>query len=157
MKRLLGVVMVLLFSSALMPAQTGNAQAEQEVRELRHRFNEALLKVDVPTMNEVLAEEFLVVRSNGGVANKVEVVKDIISGKTKFETIEEVQEVSSRIYGDSAVMTTLEKMVGQAGGNVFSTQMRNSYVCVKRDGRWVLVLRQATPVRPPQPEATSAK
>src|ERR1039458_3170312 len=53
------------------------------------------------------------------------------------------------IYGNTAVLTTLEKTSAQIGGHPISGQARNTYVCVKRGGRWNVVLRQITPVLQP--------
>ena len=157
MKRLLvAVAVTALVAPVLTLGQTGNAQAEQQVRELRNTLNQALLKADVATLDKVFADEFTIIRPNGMAVGKAVAIKDVESGKTKFESIEEL-DGKSHVYGDTGVVTTLERMAGQVGGNPFSTQVRNTYVCVKRDGRWLVVLRQMTPVPPPKTEASAAK
>lgn len=84
------------------------------------------------------------------VVGKVEAVKDVESGRTKFDSIEELDSKTS-IYGNTAVTIANERITGQVGGKRFSSESRTSYVCVKRDGQWVVVLRQFTPIVPPKP------
>lgn len=55
------------------------------------------------------------------------------------------------------MLTTVERTNAQIGGRAISGQARNTYVCVKRDGRWVVVLRQITPVVPPKSETPAGK
>jgi len=159
MKRFTIVVAVLVLAlvvPVLTPAQTGNTKAEEQVRELCNSLNQALIKADVPTLNKVFADEFIIVRPNGTVVGKAEAVKDVESGKTKFESIE-ASDSQIHIYGNTAVMTTLEKTSAQIGGHPISGQARNTYVCVKRGGRWTVVLRQITPVLQPKNEAPAQK
>ncbi len=161
MRRLFAAVAVLILAlvssrPAIAQAQADNAQAEQQVRTLVNTLNQALMKADVATLNKVLAEEFTLIRANGMMVGKAVAVRDVDSGKTKFDSIEQL-DTKIRVYGDTAVMTTLEKTSGQVGGNPFSSQSRNTYFCVKRNGRWQLVLRQMTPVTTPRLEPTAGK
>jgi ketosteroid isomerase-like protein len=159
MKRFSITVAVLglaLGTPVLTLAQTGNAKAEQQVRELVNSLNQALIKADVPTLNKIFADEFTIIRPNGMAVGKADAVKDVESGKTKFESIE-ASDSNVHIYGNTAVMTTLENTSAQIGGHPISGQARNSYVCVKRGGRWIVVLRQITPVLPPRTEASTGK
>jgi len=159
MKRSLVIIAVLvlaLVTPALARGQSGNAQTEEQVRELCNSLNQALIKADIPALNKIFAEEFTIIRPNGTAVGKTEAVKDVESGKTKFESIEG-SDSKIQIYGNTAVMTDLEKTSAQIGGHPITGQARNTYVCVKRGGHWVVVLRQITPVQPPKPEAPAAK
>ena len=152
MKRFLATVALLALAwivPALALAQKSSAQAEQQVRELCNSLNQALLKPDVGALNKIFANEFTIIRPNGMAVDKAVAVGDVESGKTKFESIEQL-ESAIHIYGDTGVMTTLEKIAAQVGGKPVSGETRNTYVCVKRGGRWVVVLRQITPVVAPK-------
>lgn len=74
----------------------------------------------------------------------------------KFESID-ASDSTIHVYGNTAVLTTVERTSAQIGGRAISGQARNTYVCVKRDGRWVVVLRQITPVVPPKSETPAGK
>ena len=159
MKRLLVIVAVLvlaLVAPDLTLGQTRHAHAEQQVHDLCNSLNQALVKADVPTLDKIFADDFTIIRPNGMVVNKADAVKDVESGKTKFESIEELDS-KIHIYGNTAVMTTLEKTSAQIGGHPISGQARNTYVCVRQGGRWLVVLRQITPVPPPKTEASAGK
>jgi ketosteroid isomerase-like protein len=157
MKRFSVIVAVVVLALAARALMLGQAsKAEQQVRELRNTLNQALRKADVATLDKVFADEFIIIRPNGMAVTKADAVKDVESGKTRFESIEELDS-KTHIYGNAAVTTSLEKMTGQVGGNPFDRQMRNTYVCIKRDGRWLVVLRQMTPVLPPKTEASAGK
>ena len=142
------ILVVALVGPVLTLAQTSNAKAEQQVRQLCNSLNQALIKADVPTLNKIFADEYTIVRPNGMVVGKAEAVGDVESGKTKFESIE-ASDSNIDVYGITAVLTTLEKTSAQIGGHPISGQARNTYVCVKRGGQWNVVLRQITPVLQP--------
>ena len=155
MNRLLVAVAVLLMALSaptLMPGQVGNAQPEHQVREVCNTLNQALLKGDIATLNRVFADEFTIIRPNGMAVGKAVAVSDVASGKTKFDSIEQLDS-KVQIYGNTAVVTTLERVTGQVGGNPFNTQLRNTYVMVRRESQWVVVQRQMTPVATPKPDA----
>ncbi len=150
------VLVLALSAPVFMLGQTGNAQAEQQVRELCNSLNQALIKADVPTLNKIFADEFTIIRPNGMAVGKAVAVLDVESGKTKFDSIE-MSDSKIHIYGNTAVMTTLENTSARIGGHPISGQARNTYFCVKRGGRWIVVLRQITPVLPQKSEASAAK
>jgi|ERR1022692_75601 hypothetical protein len=159
MKRILVIFAVLvpaLFVPALTFAQAVDAEAAQQVQNLCKSLNEALVKADIPVLNTIFANEFIIIRPNGTVADKAVAVKDVESGKTKFESIEELDS-KTHVYGNTAVTTTLERVKAQVGGNPVNTEMRNTYVSVMRDGRWMVVQRQMTPVISPKPAGSAGK
>jgi ketosteroid isomerase-like protein len=150
------VLVLSLVAPALTHGQSNDAEAEKQVRELRNTLNQALLKADGPTLNKVFADDFVIIRPRGMMVGKTVAVSDVETGKTKFESLDDV-ESNVRIYGNTAVLIYLEKMSGQFVGKAVSAQLRNTYLFVKRDGRWVVVLRQMTPIAAPKPEATPAR
>jgi ketosteroid isomerase-like protein len=156
MRRLSSVVIAVILCLAPVPMLGQADKAEQQVRELCNSLNQALIKADVPTLNKIFADEFTIIRPNGTAVGKAEAVKDVESGKTKFESIE-ASDSTIHVYGNTAVLTTVERTSAQIGGRAISGQARNTYVCVKRDGRWVVVLRQITPVVPPKSETPAGK
>jgi len=119
-------------------------------------LNQALIKADVPTLNKIVADEFIVIRANGAIIGKGEGVKDVETGKIKFESVE-MLDSTVHVYGNTGVMTTLEKTSARIGGRPISGQTRNTYVCVRRGGRWLVVLRQFTPVLQPKNEVSAGK
>lgn len=91
-------VLVLALAAPVTLAQTGDAQAEHQVSELCNSLNQALIKADVPTLNKIFADEFTIIRPNGTVVGKAEAVRDVETGKTKFESIE-MSDSTVHIYG----------------------------------------------------------
>jgi len=108
---LLAAVAIYLLAAPLALGQGGkDGNVEEQVHNLCKSLNQALVKADVPTLNKIFADEFIIIRPNGTVVDKVEAVKDVESRKTKFESIEELDS-KVHIYGNTGLVTTLEKAV----------------------------------------------
>jgi len=143
--------------SSMMPPPMSASEAEQQVRELHNTLNRARLKADVAVLDKGLADEFILIQPNGTVVGKAELLEAIRGGKIKDYSIEE-SDPKIRVYGDTAVMTTVEKTTGEQFGMPSSGLFRNGMAYAKRGGKWVAVLHQMSPiVTPPQPNAAPGK
>ena len=150
MKRSVAIVTLVILALAVpasMLAQQ-NSKAEQQLRELRNTLNQALLKGDIAMLEKDLADETITIRENGSLASKAELLESFRSGKVKYDSLEE-SDTNIRIYGKTAVMTSIRKVTGQAFGKAMSGQTRNTYVYVYRNGKWLPVLHQMTAIMPP--------
>jgi hypothetical protein len=64
------------------------------------------------------------------VVNKADAIKDVENGKTKFEWIEELDS-KVHIYGNTGLVTTLEKTSAQIGGHPI-TWSSAQHLCVRQ-------------------------
>jgi ketosteroid isomerase-like protein len=84
------------------------------------------------------------------VQTKAQRLADIKSGTNRFDTLES-SDRTVRVYGDTAVMTSLTTLKGQYGGQEASGRYRVTQVLVRRGGGWQIVAIQMTPIATPPP------
>jgi ketosteroid isomerase-like protein len=156
MKRSFTIAAVLIAALAAVPALMlgQESKAEQEVLELHRANDQALLKADIATLDKNMADDITVVEGNGVITSKADLLEHLKSGKMKFESIEE-SDAKIHVYGNTAVITSTSKVTAEVFGRHLSGQARNTYILLKRDGKWVAVLHQMTPIAPPKSEMTA--
>jgi hypothetical protein len=133
-----------------------SSSAEQKIQTIGDQNRQALLKADVATLDKNLADDFTVIQPNGTVIDKSGLLKALSTGALKFDSLE-WSEVKTRIYGNTAVMTSIWTRTGVALGIPNSGQVRNTAVLVNRGGRWRAVLFQFTSIAPPPSGAATGK
>jgi ketosteroid isomerase-like protein len=70
----------------------------------------------------------------------------IKSGTIKYDAVK-VDELKTRVFGDSAIVTGLVTAKTQVGGQTQSGIARNTATLVKGQGRWQIVASHASAVR----------
>ena len=146
MKRLVAIVAIVVLALAIPDRMLGQeSKAEQQIHKVSNENMQAMLKGDTATLDRNWVDEFIVIQPNGTVLTKAENLARVSSGGIQFTTTEELDS-KIRIYGKTAVMTTTWKRTGS--GDPLQALTRNTYIFVKRDGRWQAVLRQMTSITP---------
>ena len=135
----IGVLLVAVWSSA-------PAQVEDSVRALEASRREALLAGDTVALSKLLAPDFMEISRLGTVRTRVDNIRDIASGTLHLTSIK-YDSLTVRVYGDVAVLTGIADNTGTMRGFPFSGKIRYTRVFVRRDGRWLAVLMQQTPMQ----------
>src|SRR5579859_464986 len=78
-------------------------------------FNRALKEQDYAALEELYASDYMLVRPNGSVLNKQEVLQDLRSGGLRFHSIE-LGQTEVRMYGLTAVLTAENQAVSSRNG-----------------------------------------
>jgi len=142
--RLLALVMAISLAAASPSSgQAAATQAEQEVRAVERQFNDARLHADVAMLDRLLADDWTITHGDSSIDTKAQYLGDLRSGVRKFEWVKE-QEVAVRLYGETAVVAGLTESKVLFKGRVTGGLLRVTRVYVKRDGRWRMVVSQAT-------------
>lgn len=149
---LIGAIIISLFSVTAGQTATRKAarmsKSEEAVRDAERSYAEAVLRQDVPTLERLLADDFIATSSRGEVRNKSQEIDDIKpSSKPDPDYAMEdfkLDDVNVRIFGETAIVTgrsTLKvSYKGQSGTSLF----RYTRVYAKRKGRWQVVAQQLT-------------
>lgn len=112
------------------------------------QFFTALIENDLPTLDEILADDFVLIEVIGGSeVFKSGLLEVLRSGRLKFQTIEPADN-RVRLYQTAAVVTGRTKMSGRFGETPFSTSSRYAHVYVRQPDRWRMVSAQGTPISP---------
>jgi ketosteroid isomerase-like protein len=125
--------------------QTGES-VEQQIKTLSDQLAQALLKGDTSFFEKYLADDYTGIYASSQPYTKAESLKP---GALKYESFD-VREMKIRVYGDTAVVTSLTSAKGtiRGEGKPFSGDYRTTRVWVKQKGGWKLVAFQATQVPP---------
>lgn len=143
----LAIGMVLLsfaFAQSAPDQRAENSDSEKEVREMIEKYRTALLQRDVAALEKIWADDYVFVNASGEVLTKAQRLANAKSGATTLDSIKEEENITVRIYQNSAVATSRVTIKGQYSGQPTSGQYRSTHVWVKSAEGWQLVSNQLT-------------
>ncbi|HWI87523.1 MAG TPA: nuclear transport factor 2 family protein [Sphingomonas sp.] len=128
----------------LSPAQAPSDN--DAVRAAAQAFDDAQLHGDRAVLERMLASDFLLVRGSGRIGGK----SDFIAGFTDPKSHLEPFEISDRLFirpsPDTAIVGGEAWVRGTENGKPFAQHFRYSDTFAKRNGQWVVVYAQVTPL-----------
>jgi len=119
-------------------------ESEQEVRKAIEKYRTALLQRDIPALEKIWADDYVFVNASGEVLTKAQRLANAKSGATTLDSIKEEENITVRVYQNSAVATSRVTIKGQYGGQPTTGQYRSTHVWVKGSEGWQLVSNQLT-------------
>ena len=125
----------------LVSAQQSGPPADEVIR-LERAVIAAEAKKDRAALDKMYADDFSYIHSNGMVANKADDLASSVSPDINW-TSSAFDDAKARIYGDAAIVTGSETLVGTAKGYVPGAR-RITDIWVKRNGEWKTVGGAAT-------------
>jgi hypothetical protein len=114
-------------------AQSGGAAADDVLRAQR-AAGDAMVKKDRAAMEQLFADDYTYIHSNGRVQAKAQDIVENLSPELKW-TADNFADLKARVYGEAAIVTGAETLVG-AAKNYAPGPRRITDVWVKRNGRW---------------------
>ena len=128
-------------------APRSSVQADVDaVRKLEMSRLAAGLRKDVNAVAAATADDYMQIDPDGVVLDKAATIDRIKSSYAQL-TANPVDEMTIRIYGDTAILTGRATPHGILNGKEFNDAIRYTRVYVRRDGTWQVVLFQQTRVR----------
>jgi ketosteroid isomerase-like protein len=109
-------------------------------------FNRALKEQDYGALEVLYAGDYMLVRPDGCVLNKQEVLKDLRNGGLRFHSIE-LSQTEVRMYGSTAVLTAECQAVSSRSGMESRSRFRLIAVYVQQGQSIKLVHFQSTFLR----------
>lgn len=119
-------------------------QNEQLLREMNDDWVKALVRNDGETLDRIMADDFLFAYPMEG-DDKAQFIGDVASGDIRVEFLSR-ENVSVRIWGDTAALTGKDSAKWFYRGRDFSGHYKVINVYARRDGEWKLVSIQACPM-----------
>jgi ketosteroid isomerase-like protein len=147
----LAIAIVLLasaFGQSANQQNSENSSSEKEVREAIEKYKTALLRRDVAALEKIWADDYVFVNASGDVLTKEQRLANVKSGATALDSINEDENLTVRVYQNSAVTTSRVTIKGQYSGQPVSGQYRSTLVWVKGSAGWQLVSNQLTALLP---------
>jgi len=149
------IVPYVVVTAALLPFTSGQTEQEstnnnsgQEVRQMIEKYRTALLHRDIPALERIWADDYVFVNASGEVVTKTQRLANLKSAATSFDSIKEEENLTVRVYQNSAVATSRVTIKGQYSGQPISGQYRSTHVWVKGSTGWQLVSNQLTALPP---------
>lgn len=118
------------------PGKTGNSSPEQEVITLSKNKWQWMAERNVGALDKLFAEEAVFVHM-GGTMTKSQELDTIKSGRIQYKDAQ-IQEVSVRFVGTTAILLNRIRLVAVVGGNEVVNPFNVTEVYVQLDGAWKL-------------------
>ena len=119
--------------------------AEEVRRTHREDFYGALGKNHLEKLSEIYSEDYMLVRPDGSVFSKAQILADLSAHSMSFPSIELTNE-KIRIYGSVGILTGDSRIASVRDGKESETRFRLVAVYSKRGGRIELVHFQSSPL-----------
>jgi len=117
-------------------AETSGSSAEKEVVALSKQKWQWMAERNVEALDKLLAEEAVFVHM-GATMTKSQELDTIKSGRIQYKDAQ-IQEVSVRFVGTTAILLNRIRLVAVVGGNEVVNPFNVTEVYVKLDGAWKL-------------------
>jgi ketosteroid isomerase-like protein len=107
---------------------------EDVIRIHTEGFNRALTTHDLDALSAIYADDYMLVRPDGSVLGKADVLRDLGAGGLRFTSVE-LANVSVRIYDQTALLTGDSRTVTSRNGDEMSARIRLLAVYVRDRSR----------------------
>ena len=95
------------------------------------KYRSALLQRDIPVLEKIWADDYVFVNASGEVLTKAQRLSNLKSGATSLDSINQEENITVRVYQNSAAVTSCVTLKGQYSGKPVSGQYRSTLVWVK--------------------------
>jgi ketosteroid isomerase-like protein len=133
--------------AATVPLLHKEDKLRREIENLEAQWRAGVLQNDVNTANQLLADDYLGINPNGTLETKADAVAQRRSGTMKISSIEPAN-IKVRVYGDTAVVTSLVDVQGHDGDRDISGRYHYTRVYSRRGGEWKIVSFEASRLPP---------
>ena len=137
-----------VFGQSAIAQESGSSRTEQEVRQAIEKYRAALLRRDIPVLEQIWTDDYFFVNASGEMLTKAQRLANLKSGATTLESINEEEDLKVRIHQNTAVATSRVTIKGQYSGQQTSGQYRSIHIWIKGPTGWQLVANQLTALTP---------
>ena len=143
-----GKLILMICALSLFTATDLNASSEEDVKTvaaLDTKYQAAVKSNDAATMDQILADDFVLVNGRGKVSSKADLIESARKKEITYERQDEepgTQKV--RVWGDTAVVTALLWIKAVQGGKPIDYKLWFSDTYVRTPTGWRYVFGQAS-------------
>jgi len=121
------------------------AELPPDLAQAVRAFHQAQVRSDVPTLERLVADDYVLVNSNATVEDKRQFLADFNLPGFKIDPYV-VEQPIEKVWGDAAVLGGLVRLSWTQDGQHRTRLLRLAYVWARRDGRWRMTYTQVTRV-----------
>lgn len=122
-----------------------NSSAEQDVRNTATAWDRAMTTNDVDAIGRHMADDWVIVGTDGGLNGKSGFLSLIASGELTHDVMD-TQQMEVRVYAHTAVTVAVGLSGGRFRGEAFLLKERSSCVFVKQGDTWRCVHTHLSPL-----------
>lgn len=137
------LVLVAGWQPALAVPRHENKLAHKEIEALEQEWQQAIVTNNVSEMDHLLADDYIGITSNGTIETKAQALAQRRAGTMRITKLD-LSDVHVRVYGDTAVVTSVADLVGTNGASDISGKYRYTRVYNRRLGHWKIVSFEAS-------------
>lgn len=105
-------------------------------------FDKAQVKGDGTALERLLADDYLLVNSQGQTETKADFIRDYTAPGFSFAPFT-IQKAVEKVWATGAVLGGVVDAHGTSGGKPYAIRMRFADVWAKRNGKWQVIYTQA--------------
>ena len=127
-----------------MPPLESHIAIEQRLRQMNDEWVKALVRRDAATLDRIMADDFVFIYPMEG-DDKLQFIDEVVSGDLNVQQLTQ-SNVTVRIWGHTAVLSSLDAANWFYQGRDFSGKYKIVHIYANRDDEWRLVAIQAVPI-----------
>lgn len=136
------VLLAACHAAAALPHRE-KSEIHKQIEALEQQWRSALITNNVSQMDHLLADDYIGITSNGTVETKTQALDQRRAGTVRITRLD-LTDTHVRVYGDTAVVTSLAEVEGTNGASNISGQYRYTRVYARRLGQWKIVSFEAS-------------
>jgi ketosteroid isomerase-like protein len=145
------LLMVLLSATALVASgqDASESATKSKIAALEGAWNQAYKSGDAKALDTLLADGIVLVNDDGSVQSKAEFLASVKSPGAQTGSQEQQvapESMSVHVFGNTAIATGIFRAKGMEGGKSYVRRERFIDTWIYKDGRWICVATDATPI-----------
>ncbi|HKR26414.1 MAG TPA: nuclear transport factor 2 family protein [Acidobacteriaceae bacterium] len=136
------VLLALCQAASALPRRE-KSEIHKQIEALEQQWRNALVTNNVGQMDHLLADDYIGITSNGTVETKTQALDQRRAGTVRITKLD-LTDTHVRVYGDTAVVTSLADVEGTNGASNISGEYRYTRVYARRLGQWKIVSFEAS-------------
>jgi ketosteroid isomerase-like protein len=145
--RMTGFLMAVLCAMAvLVPAQDdSNSSVHTKIIALEKAWNQAYKLGDTRALDKLLDDQIVLINDDGTIQTKADFLASVKPAKSQEQQVAP-ESMSVHVFGNTAIATGVFRAKGVEAGKPYMRRERFVDTWVYKEGNWVCVATDATPV-----------
>jgi ketosteroid isomerase-like protein len=142
------LMIVVCTTASFMPVQDDSESAvRSKIIALEKAWNQAYKAGDIRALDSILDNEIVLINDDGSIQSKAEFLAGVKATRNNSQEQQVSPEsMSVHVFGHTAISTGVFRAKGVEGGKSYLRRERFVDTWIYKDGRWVCVASNATPV-----------
>lgn len=143
--KLTGLLLTLVCAVSSMVMAQDVAAVRTKIIALEKAWNQAYKMGDTHALDDILDNEIVLINDDGSTQSKREFLASVKATNSQEQQVSP-ESMSVHVFGDTAIATGVFRAKGVEAGKAYTRRERFVDTWVLKDGKWVCVATNATPV-----------